>query len=178
MKIPELWQEILLNVHPDDLPELRLVSRQCDEILTQNHFWRLRFAQDGIPLVETRLSTFSWIAEYRYAKRSLAYTQANYLRGASMLITGILDIKLFFSSIPEIDQTFLEQSLIRYATTLCGSLGKIDLRFDQRRETYVFALYSPPRNPGRGNLNYSVDLSRQSYEHLLYLYYYNHRNFV
>ena len=71
MRIPELWESILLHVEITDLLQLRLVSPDIVKITESDYFWRTRFINAQLPLIKVRLSFSAWFNEYRWLKTKL-----------------------------------------------------------------------------------------------------------
>ncbi|SPN79267.1 F-box domain-containing protein [Brazilian cedratvirus IHUMI] len=81
MQLPvELSEQVLLQADPSTLVSLCGTSLQYRSICSGPSFWRIRFEQEGLPLLEEGSNAQEWIGIYQKAHR-VAQLVEGYLEG-------------------------------------------------------------------------------------------------
>lgn len=68
MDIPELWEQILLDTDPEDLPNICFQNSTLYQVCNDPRFWRIIFEREQLPILRTPTNFREWLTEYQYLK--------------------------------------------------------------------------------------------------------------
>lgn len=104
----ELSEQVLLQADPNTLVSLCGTSLQYRSICSGPFFWRIRFEQEGLPLLEQGDNAQEWIRIYQKSHR-VAQLAEDYLEEGSKIIFGQINLDELSKIAPGLVKTYIRQ---------------------------------------------------------------------